>query len=190
MSDVQIATYTGRLVDPFDLQPDDVCIEDIAHALANTCRFSGHTREFYSVAQHSVLVAQHCADEDKMAGLLHDAAEAYMGDVSGTFKDDLRVQVETGMLAKLYETHRFSSVEDDALAVILSKFDDGRVYLPAIIRGIDQRMLATEFRYLFPLALFERLAPTLAEPYDQRFCTWTPAKAETMFLSAFAEFSN
>ena len=181
--DVQIATYTGRLVDPFNLQPEDVCIEDIAHALANTCRFSGHTREFYSVAQHSVLVAQHCADEDKMAGLLHDAAEAYMGDVCSTIKRCTRLRIN-------YDTRTYIEMENKALAVILSKFDDGRVYLPAIIRGIDQRMLATEFRYLFPLALFERLAPTLAEPYDQRFCTWTPAKAETMFLSAFAEFSN
>ena len=53
----EIVTYTGKLFDIFDPKPELVCIEDIAHSLANQCRYTGHTKVFYSVAQHSVLMA-------------------------------------------------------------------------------------------------------------------------------------
>lgn len=85
---------SGRLVDPLDLQADDVSISDIAHHLSMICRFGGAVREHYSVAEHSVLV---CRDVEHRAykkgcdvaefryllllALLHDASEAYLGDV-------------------------------------------------------------------------------------------------------------
>ena len=81
-----ITTFTGKEVDPLELRDCDVDILDIAHALALLCRFNGHCREFYSVAQHSVWVSEHCPPEHALAGLLHDAAEAYLGDVPTPLK--------------------------------------------------------------------------------------------------------
>lgn len=79
-------THTGG-VDLLDLKPEDVDFEDIAHSLGNQCRFNGHTRVFYSVAQHCVEVSRllqrrGCNLETQLAGLLHDAGEAYVGDIT------------------------------------------------------------------------------------------------------------
>ena len=76
-----IQTYTGRKFYPTHPRAADVHILDIAHHLSLRCRFSGGCREFYSVAQHSVLVSQMVPEQDALWGLLHDAAEAYTGDL-------------------------------------------------------------------------------------------------------------
>jgi hypothetical protein len=81
-----IRTFTGRLVDPLNLKPDDIDIRDIAHALSNMCRFNGHCRQFYSVAEHSVRVAEMVPDEQILAALLHDRAEAYLPDMTRPVK--------------------------------------------------------------------------------------------------------
>lgn len=82
-----IQTYTGRQFWPLSPRAEDVAIEDIAHALAFKCRFTGHTRRFYSVAQHSMLVADMAAEPDRLWGLLHDAGEAYLPDVAAPIKE-------------------------------------------------------------------------------------------------------
>ena len=64
-----VYTYSGRLVDVLNPKPGDIAPEDIAHALACTCRFNGHSRGFYSVAQHSMLVAEICGDYENVVGL-------------------------------------------------------------------------------------------------------------------------
>jgi uncharacterized protein len=86
-----IRTFTGRYVNPLQLRAGDVCIEDIAHHLSNICRYTGACPEFYSVAQHSVYVSTHMwtrydSAEAAMAGLLHDAAEAYLNDIASPVK--------------------------------------------------------------------------------------------------------
>jgi hypothetical protein len=83
-------TTTNRRVNPLDLQPEDVSIHDIAHALALCNRFAGHTSQPISVAQHSVWVSLMCDNgtdyEIPMAALLHDASEAYLGDITKWLK--------------------------------------------------------------------------------------------------------
>ena len=95
-----IQTYTGKAVD-FDkpITPDVICLEDIAHALAMQCRFNGHCLQFYSVAEHSVHVAnrideQYCNMPTKQVrqwALLHDAAEAYVGNMVRPLKHSGRL---------------------------------------------------------------------------------------------------
>ncbi len=82
-----IRTFTGTYVNVFDPKPEMFCIEDIAHGLSHVCRFAGHTKRFYSVASHSLLVASCVPVEHRMAALLHDASEAYLGDIPAPFKN-------------------------------------------------------------------------------------------------------
>jgi 5'-deoxynucleotidase YfbR-like HD superfamily hydrolase len=80
-----IKTFTGR-VDPLNPVPDEINIEDIAHALSRQCRYNGHCVGFISVARHSIWVRERLARQGhdqrlQLTGLLHDAAEAYLGDL-------------------------------------------------------------------------------------------------------------
>ena len=90
-------TFTGRLVDPLTLQPQDVVLEDIAHHLANTCRFNGATPVFYSVAEHAsrvaALVEYLHGPEVGILALHHDDAEAYLGDLIRPLKSSLYVSL-------------------------------------------------------------------------------------------------
>ncbi len=81
---LKILGCSGKVVDLMNLRPEDVNIEDIAWSLSQQCRFNGHTKFFYSVAEHSVLVAKRVETESpviRLQALLHDAAEAYLGDI-------------------------------------------------------------------------------------------------------------
>lgn len=73
-----------------DLDTSKVGILTISSALSKICRFNGHTREFYSVAEHSIYVASRFTDRDlKRVALLHDAAEAFIGDISRPLKTQI-----------------------------------------------------------------------------------------------------
>jgi hypothetical protein len=84
-----ILTQSGIEFDVCNPDPDLIEIEDIAHALSHLCRFTGHTKHFYSVAQHSYLCTTLVPAERQLETLLHDAAEAYIGDVSSPLKAQL-----------------------------------------------------------------------------------------------------
>src|SRR5580692_700756 len=81
-----IQTATGRQFWPMDPRPDEIFIDDIAHALSMLCRFGGHCLRFYSVAEHSVLLSRVAPQKHKLWALLHDASEAYLVDVPRPIK--------------------------------------------------------------------------------------------------------
>lgn len=133
-----IQTFSGKLFYPLDPQPDQIDIVDIAHALSHLCRYVGHARTHYSVAQHSLLVSQHVPADLALWGLMHDAAEAYLGDVSRPVKQ---------MLPQFKEAERRVQV------AICAKFG-----LPADeppeVKRVDTAILADERRALLvPIAV-------------------------------------
>lgn len=189
-------TFTGRLVDVVHPTPEMVDIEDIAHALSMTCRFSGHCREFYSVAEHSVLVEQmgtwlmgcdrHDDVQHSLCLLLHDAAEAYVGDVITPVKRALDfADARSGGLVPC----SLKELEHRWLSAIVEKFGlDGRLACPTeIMRKVDSQALAVEV-----VALFH---PVRAEWWGDRerpnpgggwiVNCWPPAEARRRFLDRF-----
>lgn len=84
-----IRTFTGVFIDVTNPKPEQILIEDIAHALSNQCRFGGHTLQFYSVAEHCLLVSEMVPDKHRLAALLHDASEAYLVDIPTPVKQML-----------------------------------------------------------------------------------------------------
>ena len=130
----QILTYTGKRFDLYEPDADVIDPRDISHSLAHLCRFNGHTREFYSVAQHCCMVAELVPDEDKLAALLHDATEAYIGDMVRPLKQWM---------------HAYKDVENWIWDRICTRFDLDQD-LPASVRQTDLIVLATERRDLMP----------------------------------------
>lgn len=127
-----IQTYSGRAFYPLAPYPQDVCIEDIAHALSQLCRFGGHCRRFYSVAEHSVLLSRAVVPGFQMWALLHDASEAYVVDVPRPIKKQLPAYVEA---------------ERRVMAAICARFDlDPQE--PWAVKNADTRILADEAQQL------------------------------------------
>lgn len=175
----EILTYTGQHFDFINPHPNEFNIRDIAHALSNVCRFAGHTREFYSVAQHSVMVARICvrraAVDDIIdhgrAGLMHDAAEAYLGDITRPLKQLLP---------------DYKVIERRVEAALFTRF--GVPYpLPKIVKHADLVMLATERRDLMPPNDDEWALITGIEPLPEVINPWYPEKAEREFLAMWEE---
>lgn len=83
----KIVTYYGQTVDLLDPDPETILLEDIAHNLSHIVRFNGATRYPYSVAQHSLYVSHLVGPGDALIGLMHDATEAYLGDVVSPLKE-------------------------------------------------------------------------------------------------------
>jgi len=143
-----ILTYTGKHFDFRDIDPDVVCIQDIAHALGKLCRFNGHCARFHSVAEHSIAVCDLLPIEFKLEGLLHDAAEAYIGDCVQPLK----------MLLGDYR-----AIEQGVNWAIRTRFGLPSKMSPEV-KHADLRVLATERMKLIPddptpWAILEGIAP-------------------------------
>lgn len=137
-----IQTYTGIAFDFSDMRVESICIEDIAHALSHVNRYTGHTHYAYSVAQHSVLVAMRVKElggdqSEVLAALLHDATEAYLGDVSSPLKRLLP---------------QYNVIEKQLASLIDEKFNLGGMVknLTARIKQADLEALASEAEIFFP----------------------------------------
>lgn len=100
-----IQTYTGQKFDPAAPRAEDIDIVDIAHALSMLCRYGGHCKRFYSVAEHSVHASLHVAPENALWALLHDASEAYLVDVPRPIKPLLvgYRELEAGIMGAVCE---------------------------------------------------------------------------------------
>jgi len=82
MSQIFINTYSGKRLDFIEQKAESVCIDDIAYALSNLCRFCGHPGPFFTVCHHSMIVSDLLSGTRlKTLGLLHDAHEAYIGEI-------------------------------------------------------------------------------------------------------------
>lgn len=119
-----MTTVTGVQFTPFDPDPDDVRLEDVAHGLANLCRASGQTQFFYSVGLHSIYVSQDLAARGEsrrrqLIGLLHDAQEAYINDLVSPVKTHLEdyQSLEAGVEAVIWEAFDLDPSSED-LAVV------------------------------------------------------------------------
>lgn len=177
-----IQTHTGRKFDPFTAGPSDIDPRDIARALSHVCRYGGHVDRFYSVAEHSVLLAREVyrrggtLDQVRWA-LMHDATEAYLGDVCRPLKHRpewaFYRQIEADLMARAIAP-RFRLVGAE----------------PEIVRQLDTEILGTEARALkSPLhpdwatdSPMGQLAPDWA---DTEVGSYSPLAAERLFLSRF-----
>ncbi len=115
-----ILTLNGAFFDYRAPEQHQFAIDEIAHALANLCRFTGHTRSFYSVAQHSVLVCDLAPPEHRLEALLHDAHEAYVGDVNSPLKSLLPMYREVEARCEAALRRQFRLPERKATAVKLA----------------------------------------------------------------------
>lgn len=183
-----IQSFSGKKVTPLDLQPEQVDIESIAHALSLKCRFTGHTKVFYSVAEHCVTGAAYLPSAFQLPFLLHEVSEAYLPDVATPVKRALWVSdgEETGPLTT------WETLERRQAAVVFRALGlealEPLIYSPQV-KLMDLRMLVTEREALIgpeiepwgidakPLSMMNALGMQSVE-------------AERRFLEAFYRWST
>ena len=169
-----VSTKSGRRVSLLNPSPSQIVIGDIAHGLAHQCRFNGHTNKFYSVAQHSVLVASILPRELRLAGLLHDASEAYLGDVVQPLKDLLP---------------EYQAIEENFCKVLGMRFGVNLQHNDAI-RHADLVVLATERRDLMPMDNADWSSITGITPMSRTIRPKSPEAASAQFTEMFFSLTN
>ena len=172
-----LQTVSGRWVNPFDPDPDQLDIGDIARALANQCRFGGHCRVFYSVAQHSVIVSELVEErggdaDDAFAALMHDATEAYLGDMPHPIKHRSPLGAA------------FKAAEDHLEEVLRARFRI-KPDVPEIKR-VDRSLLATE-RRAFSDETWHWPELEGVAPLELALVAWSPDDACAAFSRRYAD---
>lgn len=162
-----IQTAMGGQFWPMDPRPEDIDIEDVSRALSLLCRFGGHCLRFYSVAEHSVLLASKVSPENRLWALLHDASEAYLVDVPRPIKPFLE---------------GYREAEDKIMRAVCERFGLAGD-MPAEVKEMDTRILTDERH--------QNMAPapkpwsTDAAPIGVTLQYWRPVRARREWLSAF-----
>lgn len=166
-----ILTRSGRKFDLARPNADMVDTTDIAHSLSMQCRFNGHTSMFYSVAQHCYLVADLVPAEHQLAALLHDATEAYVGDLVRPLKEGMRDFANSHGDECLYDL-----TERRVWIAICQRFDLDPI-LPECVKRADLIALATEKRDLMPHHPEPWPCLEGIEPYAAFIDPWQPSYA-------------
>lgn len=159
---------TGLQINLLDPWPDSITVQDIAAGLSKVCRFGGQIKQFYSVAQHSILVSRLVPAELKLAALFHDATEAYLGDVVKPLKL---------LIAELYGPieRRFERVIFDRFGLELSDLE--------LVKPYDLQAYAVEEPFLRRGEKFEWIKTH--EILGLARCCWHPHIAEMAFLDEY-----
>ncbi len=184
--DNTMTTFTGFQVDPLNLNPNFVFIEDIAHALSNLCRYTGHTKRFYSVAQHSLVVMAALREVQLRSNtpieapamnhgladaLLHDISEAYLGDMASPLKHSGHMGV-------------YVEAEKSMDRVLDYKF--GRnPGTHAVIKGCDWVALKIEKSLLMHAGPLDDKLAMLRNSVWMTSLDLSPSQAKYKFLEAF-----
>lgn len=169
-----ILLQSGACFDILDPANSPFTIEDIAHGLSNTCRFAGQCAAFYSVAEHCVLASHVVAPEFALQTLMHDAAEAFIGDVTRPLKSILP---------------EYKAIERRIQAAIMQRFDIADWNVPEV-KEIDLAMLATEQLAMMPTHGLDWTVLAGVTPAPMEIAFWRPHTAREAFLERFAELSG
>jgi hypothetical protein len=165
--------HSGCIFDLANPEASEIAVEDIAHGLAHTCRFAGQCDAFYSVAEHSVLVSQ-IVPQAGLAALFHDAAEAFIGDMSRPLKQLLPEYTKIEKQIERAIFHRFG-IDWPA---------------PADVKTADYRVMAAEQVRLMPAGTNEWLHAASILPAKVEIRCLDPNAAKTFFLDRYAELTD
>lgn len=169
---IQLASGTAFFLDNVD--NNEYYISDIAHALSQQCRFSGHTSEFYSVAEHSVHCSYLVPPQYALTALLHDASEAYIVDIPKPLKAELP---------------EYCKIEDKVMSVIARVF--GIIYpFPKAVKDVDIQMLFAERNRLIGPPVYPWIGEESVIPANVDIQCWYPHDAELKFLLRYYELTG